>query len=373
MRKAAFIYDEGALLRVITDGVSFSPTRLEYTYVLLKAYGAFNRRDSVIVVPQKANESDLLTFHNKDYVEAVKSFSRGQRLADALRFNFSDCGDNPIYPEMYDVSALIVGGTLKAAQLVADGEADAAFNPSGGGHHAMPGHASGFCIFNDIVIAIKHLLSRGLRVVYIDIDAHHGDGVQDAFYDTDRVLTISLHETGRLLFPGTGEVSEIGVGTGKGYSVNIPLAPYTDDEIYLWAFEQVVPALVLSFNPDIVFTQLGCDTHHIDPMTQLSLTTAGYESVVKRIRRLAQRWVAVGGGGYEVSVVVRCWALAYGIMIDRDLPDEIPQSYQELYGLKRLRDTEKPRIDSRVKKEARRFAEESVAAAKKLVFPYHGL
>jgi len=373
MKEAAFIYDEGTLLRVATDGITFSPTRLEYTYQLLKAYRAFNKRDSVIVVPQKASEADLLTFHTKDYVEAVKCFSRGERLGEALRFNFSDCGDNPVYPEMYEVSTLIVGGSLKAAELVSEDKVGVAFNPSGGGHHATPGHASGFCIFNDIVIAIKYLLSRGLRVAYIDIDAHHGDGVQDAFYDTDRVLTISLHETGRVLFPGTGEPLEIGVGAGKGYAVNIPLAPYTDDETYLWAFDQIAPKLVESYKPDILVTQLGSDTHHIDPMTQLALTTEGYEGVLRRLRRLAPRWVAVGGGGYEVSVVARCWALAYGIMIDRELPDEIPRSYEDLYGLKRLRDTERPHLDSQTKQQARRFAEESVAAVKRLVFPYHGL
>jgi acetoin utilization protein AcuC len=373
MRKAAFIYDEGLSERVLSDSVIFSPTRLQYTYELLRAYHAFNRRDSKVVVPKMADESSLYSFHTKQYVEAVRCFSRGDRLCDAIKFNFSDSGDNPIYPGMYEVSTRIVGGSLKAANMVAQGEVEVAFNPAGGGHHAAPDHASGFCIFNDIVIAIKHLLTKGLRVAYIDIDAHHGDGVQDAFYDTDKVLTISLHETGRVLFPGTGEPSEVGVGKGRGYSVNIPLAPYTDDEIYLWAFDEIVPILVERYKPDIVVTQLGCDTHHLDPMTQLSLTTGGYEGIMRRLRKLAPRWVAVGGGGYEVSVVARCWTLAYGIMIDCEWPDEIPGSYQELYGLKRLRDTEKPRLDNRVRQQARRFAEESVAMVKRLVFPRHGL
>lgn len=373
MRKAAFIYDEGLAGRVLSDVVIFSPTRLQYTYELLRAYHAFDKRDSKVVVPRIVDEASLDSFHIKEYVEAVRCFSRGDRLCDAWKFNFSDLGDNPVYPGMYEVSTRIVGGSVKAANMVARGKVDVAFNPAGGGHHATPDHASGFCIFNDIVIAIKHLLTKGLRVAYIDIDAHHGDGVQDAFYDTDKVLTISLHETGRVLFPGTGEPSEIGVGTGRGYSVNIPLAPYTDDEIYLWAFDQIVPKLVESYKPDIVVTQLGCDTHYLDPMTQVSLTTEGYEGVVKRLRKLAPRWLAVGGGGYEVSVVARCWTLAYGIMTDREWPDEIPRSYQELYGLKRLRDTEKPHLDARVRQQARRFAEESVAAVRRLVFPHHGL
>jgi len=373
MRKAAFVYDEGLVARTMVEDEEFNPSRLKYTYELLRAYRAFNKSTSRLVVPDKADEASLLTFHTKEYVAAVRSFSRGEKVCNPADFNFSDYGDNPIFPGMYEVATMIVGATLKAAELVAECKVDVAFNHSGGGHHAAPNCASGFCIFNDVVIAIKHLLAKGLRVAYIDIDAHHADGVQDAFYDTDKVLTISLHETGRILFPGTGEPSEIGVGSGRGYSVNIPLAPYTGDEIYLWAFDQVVPVLVDSFKPDIVFTQLGCDTHYLDPMTQLKLTTVGYEGVVRRLRKLAPKWVAVGGGGYEMSVVARCWTLAYGIMIDREWPDEIPQSYQELYGLKRLRDTEKPRLDSRIKKEARRFAEESVAGVKRLVFPYHGL
>ncbi len=373
MRKAAFIYDEGLVARTMVDDEEFNPSRLRYTYELLRAYRAFNKSTSQLVIPDKADEAALLSFHTRDYVEAVRCFSRGERLGDAARFNFSEYGDNPVFPGMYEVSNRIVGATLKAAELVADGKVDVAFNHSGGGHHAAPNSASGFCIFNDVVIAIKHLLAKGLRVAYVDIDAHHADGVQDAFYGTDKVLNISLHETGRILFPGTGEVSEIGVGAGRGYSVNIPLAPYTDDGIYLWAFDQVVPALVGSFKPDIVFTQLGCDTHYLDPMTQLNLTTGGYEGVIRRLRQLAPKWVAVGGGGYEMSVVARCWTLAYGIMTDREWPDRIPRSYQELYGIKRLRDNAKPRLDSRIKQQARRFAEETVAEVKKLVFPYHGL
>ncbi|MDG7042375.1 MAG: acetoin utilization protein AcuC [Nitrososphaerota archaeon] len=373
MRKAAFIYDEGLVARTIVEDEEFNPSRLKYTYELLRAYRAFNKSTSRLIVPDKADDAALLSFHTRDYVEAVRCFSRGERLGDAARFNFSEYGDNPVFPGMYEVSSRIVGATLKAAELAADGKVDVAFNHSGGGHHAAPNCASGFCIFNDVVIAIKHLLAKGLRVAYVDIDAHHADGVQDAFYGTDKVLNISLHETGRILFPGTGEVSEIGVGSGKGYSVNIPLAPYTDDGIYLWAFDQVVPALVGSFKPDIVFTQLGCDTHYLDPMTQLNLTTEGYEGVIRRLRQLAPKWVAVGGGGYEMSVVARCWTLAYGIMIDREWPDRIPRSYQELYGIKRLRDNAKPRLDSRIKQQARRFAEESVAQVKKLVFPYHRL
>ncbi|MCJ7521019.1 MAG: acetoin utilization protein AcuC [Dehalococcoidia bacterium] len=373
MTKAAFVYGVELMQRDSRADEIFGPTRLEYTYELLMYYRAFDSPESMLVAPEDANEASLLTFHTEEYVAAVRSLSSGEKTYNPARFNFSDLGDNPVYPGMYELSTMVVGASLRAAELVTAGDVDAAFNCAGGLHHAAPDHASGFCVFNDVVIAIKHLLSKGFRVAYIDIDAHHADGVQSAFYSSDQVLTISFHESGAYLFPGTGEVSEIGVGAGEGYSVNVPLAPFTDDEVYLWAFDQIVPRLVDSFEPDILVTQLGPDSHYLDRLTQLSLTTEGYSGLVSRMRQMAPKWVALGGGGYEVGVVIRCWALAYGIMIGRDWPDEIPPDYQELYGLKILRDGEKPHIDSQVRDRARSFAGESVEGVKRLIYPHHGL
>ena len=374
MKRAAFIYGEELAKRDSREGEIFGPTRLQYTHELLKAYQAFSVPDSLLIPPEDVDESSLLSFHTSEYVEAVKSLSKGEDRFNPARFNFSQIGDNPVYPGMYELSTLIVGASLQAAEMVSSGEVDVAFNCSGGLHHAAPGNASGFCIFNDVVIAIKKLLAKGLRVLYLDIDAHHGDGVQDAFYDSDRVLTISLHESGRYLFPGGGDTREIGRGVGEGYSVNIPLAPFTDDDIYLWAYDQVVPILVGSYKPDILATQLGSDTHYLDPMTQLSLTTEGYTGLLSRMRQMAPNtWLALGGGGYEPSVVVRCWTLAYGIMTGRDWPDEIPSDFWELYGIKMLRDEQKPRLDSRATERARSFAEERVAEVKELIFPRHGV
>jgi acetoin utilization protein AcuC len=373
MSKAAFVYGVELTQRDSRVDEIFGPTRLQYTYELLMHYKAFDSPDSTLVAPEDVEEDPLLTFHTADYIDAVRSLSNGEAKYSPARYNFSQFGDNPVYPGMYELSSTVVGASLKAAELVSNGEVDIAFNCSGGLHHAAPGHASGFCVFNDVVIAIKYLLSQGLKVAYIDIDAHHGDGVQDAFYESDRVMTVSLHESGRYLFPGTGDVSEIGVEAGTGYAVNIPFSPFTDDETYLWAFDQVVPALVDRFRPDILVTQLGTDSHYLDPMTQLGLTTEGYSELVRRMRSMAPMWVALGGGGYEMSVVVRCWTLAYGLMLSRDWPDEVPADYQELYGLKRLRDNEGPQLSAYRRDRAVGFAKESVRRVHELIFPLHGL
>jgi acetoin utilization protein AcuC len=207
----------------------------------------------------------------------------------------------------------------------------------------------------------------------VDIDAHHGDGVQHAFYDEPRVLTISLHESGRYLFPGTGFVSESGSGTGKGYSVNVPLYPYTGDEGYMAAFMEVAPPLLKAFAPDVLVTQLGIDSYYRDPLTHLQLTSQGYVAAVRELASLGVPWLALGGGGYDLSAVARCWALAYGVMLDVEWPDRLPDGFLRQQGLDRLRDTETPQIPSQARQDARRYAEETVAAIKEQVFPLHGL
>ena len=197
--------------------------------------------------------------------------------------------------------------------------------------------------------------------------------MQEVFWSDDRALTISMHESGRFLFPGTGFVTEIGSGRGRGYSVNLPLYPYTGDEIYLWAFREVVPPLLGAFAPDVLVTQLGIDTYHSDPLTHLQLTTMGYVEAVNELSRLGIPWLALGGGGYDLSAVARCWCLAYGVMLGVEWPDQIPAALEQQYGLTRLRDTENPDIPPDVHRQAREFAKETVAAIKKEVFPIHGL
>lgn len=351
------------------------PARLRHTYELLEALHAFDSPDSRLVAPRPATEEEVLTCHAPAYVTAVRALSRGLSVPNPGLYGFSQFGDNPVYPGMYDAALLSTGASLVAAELVLAGEVEVAFNPSGGLHHAMPASASGFCIFNDPAIAIKALRARGLRVAYVDIDAHHGDGVQAAFYNTDAVLTISLHESGRYLFPGTGFVNELGTGAGAGYSVNVPLAPYTDDEVYQWAFQQVVPPLLGAFQPDVLVTQLGVDSHYRDPITGLALTSVGYVETVRSLAKAARGipWVALGGGGYDLSAVARCWALAYGVMAGREWPDPLPEDQQERLGTATLRDRESPEIPATMREVARRFAEATVQEVRERIFPYHGL
>ncbi len=371
MRTAAFVYDEQVSRHTLREDHVMRPTRLKYTFELLEAYGAF--RDSKLVAPRPASKEELLWFHSEEYVEAVRSISNGDGKYSPERYNFSQEGDNPPYEGMWEASLLSTGASVVAAQLVAEGEAEVAFNVAGGLHHAAPSNASGFCVFNDPVIAIEYLRRRGMRVAYVDIDCHHGDGVQHAFYDTAGVMTISLHESGRYLFPGTGEVTELGSGAGRGYSVNVPLAPHTRDDVFAWAFDEVVPPLLRAFGPDVVVTQLGMDTHFSDPITHLGLTVEGHGRIVEALGKMAPRWVALGGGGYDVAAVARGWSLDYGVMMGVEWPDEIPQAFRDSYGVARLRDGGAPALDQEMAELTRRFAQQSVDQVKSSIFPIHGI
>ena len=373
-RKAAFIYADQLSRHVLREDHPMRPERLRHTYELLEALHAFHSPDSPLVESRPATEEEVLTIHTQEYLSAVRSLSNGISLPDAGRYGFGQAGDNPVYAGMYEAALLSTGASLVAVELVLAGETRVAFNPSGGLHHAMPVSASGFCIFNDPAIAIKALLARGLRVAYVDIDAHHGDGVQHAFYDTDTVFTISLHESGQYLFPGTGFVDELGAGQGTGYSVNVPLAPYTDDEVYGWAFQQVVPPLLDAYRPDVLVTQLGIDTYHTDPITHMALTTQGYVQAVESLAQAARSipWVALGGGGYDLSAVARCWTLAYGVMTGQEWPDLLPAEQQERLGMSKLRDEAPPEIPEETREIARRFAEATVQEVRERIFPYHG-
>jgi len=338
------------------------PERLQRTVELLSECGALDAPNVRVVTPRPATDDELALFHTREYIDVVRALSAGDQGL-AWRYGFGP-GDNPVFENMYETESLKVGSAITAASRLANGECDVAFSFGGGMHHARPSRASGFCVFNDVAVAIHWLLRQNLRVAYVDIDVHHGDGVQNAFYDTDRVLTISLHQDGRTLFPGTGFVEERGTGAGQGYSVNVPLPPYTDDETYLWAFRQVVPPLLERFRADVVVTQLGVDTHYQDPLAHLMLTTAGHAALFEAVDGLAPRWLALGGGGYDIGVVPRAWTLAFGVMSGQSFPDQLPEQYRARYGGQWLRDHDHPSLDESTRRRVRQNVEAVVAKIK---------
>jgi acetoin utilization protein AcuC len=302
-----------------------APVRVELTMSLARSLGVLSV-PGVVLAPVKPASDDVLELvHDADYVRAVREVALGTH-ADRLRYGLGTA-DNPVFPDMHGASALVVGASVAAADAVWSGAAGHAANMAGGLHHAMRAHASGFCLYNDVAIAIARMLSQGARrIAYVDVDAHHGDGVQAAFYDDPRVLTISLHEHPRTLFPGTGLPEEYGGPGAEGTSVNIALPAGTRDDQWLRAFDAVVDPLLSAFAPEVLVTQHGCDSHALDPLAHLMLTVDGQRAAAERLHALAHeyaqgRWLVFGGGGYAVvDVVPRIWTLILAEAAHRPLP-----------------------------------------------------
>ena len=311
--RTAFIYSPSFADYEYGQEHPLQPERARETVELCQKFGLLDKPWIDIFEPQPAARQKLALFHDWDYLAALEDANDGAFKEKMIEFGLGTM-DCPVFPGVYDYSVLVTGGTLLAAKLVEDGRHDLAFNIAGGFHHAQRANAEGFCYINDIVIAIRDLLRREHRIAYVDIDAHHGDGVQGAFYEDDRVLTISLHESGKTLFPWSGFETEIGLGAGKGYNINVPLPPQTDDEAFLLAFDEIVPAAVAAFEPDIVFALLGADSLLADALSHLSLTNNGYAQAVKTIEAISPSCVALGGGGYDMKSVTRAWALAWAVM-----------------------------------------------------------
>jgi acetoin utilization protein AcuC len=303
--------------------------RLKLTMDLIRAFGLNSGEGIFQEKTRMATREEVLSFHTHDYWNILSQSNSGFCDLDLSAYGLGP-GDNPIFAGVLDWGRLAAGGALQAGEWVASGRGGIAFHPAGGMHHAHKNMASGFCYINDPVLVILYLLSQGKKVAYIDIDAHHGDGVQEAFYRTNKVLTISFHQDGRTLFPSTGFVQDIGAGLGVGYSVNAPLSPWTDDEIFIWAFLEIVPPLLRAFAPEVIVTQLGVDSFYNDPLANLSLTTKGFTRAVRFFRELRIPWVALGGGGYHLVNVARAWTLAWSIMLDRELGQEkLPAPFQK--------------------------------------------
>ncbi|HYB40329.1 MAG TPA: acetoin utilization protein AcuC [Candidatus Methylomirabilis sp.] len=350
--------------------------RLGLTWRLMEAYGLTAIPRAKVLSPEPAELDVIARFHGREYLEILRAVSAGDWIPHAARYGLGP-GDNPIFPGLWEAAQLAAGGSLLAAGLVADGETNRAFHFAGGLHHAMPDRASGFCYVNDAVLAIMKLRERGWRVAYVDIDAHHGDGVQFAFYRDPNVLTISTHERGDRLFPGTGFVVEMGEGDGFGYSVNLPLQPFTDDRVYEPAFEAVVPPLLSAFKPDVLVIQLGIDSHRTDPLTHLNLTVQGFTGVVRRLLQLAPRVVALGGGGYDLPNVARAWTGAWAAMNDVALPDALPRECEadmKRLGLRVLAMSDPPaELPDDTRRWAEEYARRQVGEIRETIFPIHHL
>ena len=334
--QATVAWDEALTQYDFGPGHPLAPVRVALTIELARQLGVLSASSVTMVSPPPATDAELATVHDDDYIAAVRQ--AGRSLVPDFRFGLGT-EDDPVFEGMHEASALVAGATLAAAQAVWSGSALHGASIAGGLHHAMRRAASGFCVYNDLAVAIKWLLAAGAeRVAYVDTDVHHGDGVQAAFYDDPRVLTISLHEHPATLFPGTGLPGETGVGAGTGYAVNVALPAGTGDAGWLRAFDAVVPPLLRAFKPTVLVSQHGCDSHRLDPLAHLELTVDAQRLAQVMLHDLAHelcdgRWLVTGGGGYAlVQVVPRTWthllAIAAGAPVDPVM--ETPVKWREL-------------------------------------------
>jgi acetoin utilization protein AcuC len=307
------------------------PTRLKLTYELMKAIGLLSAQNVKVISPREATREDLLLFHEEEYVRFVKQMSE-------IGTGYLDMGDTPVFKGCYEASALATGASLTAVDSVMSGKVTHAINIAGGLHHAHPDRASGFCIFNDPAICIAHLKKNyGLeRILYLDVDAHHGDGVMYGFYSDPAVLDIDFHEDGHHLFPGTGFAKEVGADKAVGLKVNVPLSPFAGDDTYLELFEKIVPAAVGKYRPQMLLLQCGADSHANDLLAHLQITTKTYRKVVEAVHSMAHAMadghlVIFGGGGYSIANVARTWTAAACVLANFESPKVTPPGWRKMF------------------------------------------
>lgn len=374
------------LLRYNLGDHPLDPVRTELAMALARDLGVLGRPGVRTRSPVAATDADLLRVHRADYLAAVRAAPE-----DPFFVGYGlNTPDNPVFDGMHEASAYVAGATIAAAEAVWLGETTRAVNLGGGLHHAMPARAAGFCVYNDPAVAIARLLDRGAeRIAYVDVDVHHGDGVQAAFYGDPRVLTVSLHETPLALFPGTGFPEETGGPGAEGSAVNVALPPATGDRGWLRAFHAVVPSVLRAFRPQLLFTQCGADGHRLDPLADLRLSVDGQRATYLALRDLAEelcggRWIATGGGGYAlVEVVPRAWTHLLAVVTGQPLDPgtEVPASWRELAGRRRPgREVPRSMTDG-APTEYRPWeptdepdgVDRAIAATRREVFPLHGL
>ncbi len=320
-----------AAIYKLSDTHPLTPERVLLTLDLIEAYGLDRLPNVHRIDCRAATSGEVGLVHTAEFIDATQRAGHGED-GPWSRYGYGP-GDNPIFPNMHEAGALVVGATLSAADDVLADRAQHAFNPSGGLHHAMPNRAAGFCVYNDVAIAIAWLLQRGVeRIAYVDVDVHHGDGVQEVFYSDPRVMTASIHEFDQWFFPGTGDRDETGIGEGTGTAVNVPLQGSSGDERWLEGLRAELLPRVRDFAPQVLVTQLGADTHATDPLATLQLTTRSYREAARELHELAHkvcdgRWLATGGGGYSLTAVPRAWTIYFAEMCGTTLPDELPEGF----------------------------------------------
>ena len=360
-RRAAFIHSEQMERYSYPAESPFIISRAGKTREILDTLGLLTGEGRRQVAPVRPDNAVLEKFHSARYLHTLKSASEGKFDTEAVSMGIGtpDC---PVFRDMYDYSVMAFGGTLKGVDLILCGEADVVFNPSGGLHHAGPERASGFCYLNDAALGCMTLAQAGKKVLYLDVDVHHGDGVQNAFYDRPDVMTISLHESGRTLFPGTGFIDEIGTGKGRGYSVNIPLVVGTYDKVYIKAFNAIALPLIEAFNPDVFVFELGADGLAGDPLAHLQLTNNTYTEIIGSLLNFDRPVLMTGGGGYNIDNTIRAWALAWSVLCGAE-------NAQRQGG---LRDKELV-VSSRQQQAVEPVIDATIDAVKSKVFSFHGL
>lgn len=336
------VYGERNHLYDFGDPHPFTPRRFGPGMDLLRALGA---ADADMLAPSPVPDDVLATVHQRHYINLVRMLSDYPEAAADSGF---DDKDTPPFYDMHEAASGVVGGTLAALDRILAGEVEHAFHPGGGLHHAMPGRAGGFCVYNDLALAIRRARDAGHRVLYVDVDAHHGDGVELIFWNDPLVQTISIHETGLTLFPGTGFLEDRGGDGAEGSAVNIPMEPGTSDASWLAAVERVVPEVAAAFRPTLLVSVQGADGHHLDPLSNLELSTRAFHRTARLLDGIAHRhtdgrWLATGAGGYDVyRVVPRSWALTWLAMAHREPPLDLPPAWLERWSAEAARRGQAP-------------------------------
>ncbi len=376
MQRSAFIHSQEIEKYSYPEDSPFKTERAGRTRHVLHTMGLLSGQGIREVPPKPADRRTLKKFHTARYLHAMKRAEEGHWDLDALHMGLgtTDC---PIFRGMYDYAVLAAGATLVGAELILSGEADAVFNPSGGYHHAFPEKAAGFCYINDNALACTLLAEAGKRVLYLDVDVHYGDGVAYAFYGRSDVMTISLHENPKMLFPGTGFEDEIGEGDGRGYCVNLPLPVGTFDQAYIYAFDSIAMPLIKAYKPDVIVFELGADTLAGDPLAHLYLTNNTYADIVERLLRFNKPILMTGGGGYHVENTVRAWALAWTVLSGQDTTHGMEAAMggvmlQSTDWQGGFRDRELP-VTNQQRETVLTALDASIDIVKATVFPIHGI